>query len=217
MPASFVCRLRCVLLGMLAAAGMQHAEAQSSTPANNNSTEPRQAVTYTLTNTDKLSISVFQEDDLNVIARVDAKGFVNLKLVGDVRVFGLSVSEAQKAIEDAYKDGRFLRNPQVTINIEEYAPREVTVYGMVREPKRVPLPTESNMNLVDLIGKVGGFTDTARGNAVTVTRITPEGKRIVLGPFDVESMNKGKDRGKAGENVLIMMPGDIVNVPQRIF
>jgi hypothetical protein len=39
----------------------------------------------------------------------------------------------------------------------------------------------------------------------------------VLGPFDVESMNKGKDRGKAGENVLIMMPGDIVNVPQRIF
>jgi polysaccharide biosynthesis/export protein len=208
--------LRFVLLCALVAAGLRNAAAQSTENPGAPSTS-KQAVVYTLTNTDKLSISIFQEDDLNVIARVDAKGSVNLKLVGDVRVFGLTVSEAQRAIEDAYKDGRFLRNPQVTINIEEYAPREVTVYGMVREPKRVPLPTESSMNLVDLIGKVGGFTDTAKGSAVTVTRITPDGKRIVLGPFDVESMNKGKDKGKSGENVLIMMPGDIVNVPQRIF
>jgi len=175
----------------------------------------KQAVTYTLTNTDKLSISVFQEDDMNVIANVDARGYVNLKLVGNVRVYGLSVAEAQKAIEDAYKDGRFLRNPQVTINIEYYAPREVTVYGMVREPKRVLLPPESSLNLVDLIGKVGGFTDTAKGTAVTVTRITPDGKTTVLGPFDVEAMNKGK--GKSNQDVLIMMPGDIVNVPQRMF
>jgi polysaccharide biosynthesis/export protein len=176
---------------------------------------PKQAVVYTLTNTDKLSITVYQEEDLSVIANVDARGDVNLKLVGNVHVYGLTVSEAQKAIEDAYKDGRFLRNPQVTINIEYYAPREVTVYGMVREPKRVPLPPESVLNLVDLIGKVGGFTDTAKGNAVTVTRITPDGKTIVLGPFDVEAMNKGK--GKSDQNVLIMMPGDIVNVPQKMF
>jgi len=212
-PARF---LRHFLLCALAAEAMQLVNAQPAS-AGDGAAMPKHVVEYAITNADKLSISVFQEDDLNVIARVDAKGCVNLRLVGDVRVFGLNKSEAQKAIEEAYKDGRYLRNPQVTINIEEYAPREVTVYGRVREPKRVPLPTESTMNLVDLIGKVGGFDDTAKGSAVTVTRITPEGKRIVLGPFDVESMNKGKNKGKSSENVLIMMPGDIVNVPQSMF
>ncbi len=218
MHASLARRCLCRALFCALAVGAMHVAGAQSSESAGDPSAPKQAVAYTLTNTDKLSISVFQEDDLNVIARVDSKGSVNLKLVGDVRVAGLSVSEAQKAIEDAYKDGRFLRNPQVTINIEEYAPREVTVYGQVRESgKRVSLPPEASMNLVDLIGKVGGFTDTAKGSAVTVTRITPDGKRIVLGPFDVESMNRGKDKGKTGENVLIMMPGDIVNVPQRIF
>jgi polysaccharide biosynthesis/export protein len=172
---------------------------------------------YALTTTDKLNISVFQEEDLNVVTRVDAKGSVNLKLVGDVVISGMSVSDAQKAIETAYKDGRFLRNPQVTIYVEEYAPREVTVYGMVKNPGRVSLPVESPMNLVDLIGKVGGFTDTAKGNAVTVTRIGPDGRRTVIGPIDVEALNKGKNKGSSGENILRMIPGDIVNVPQKIF
>ena len=46
-------------------------------------------------------------------ARVDAKGTVNLPLVGEVSVVGKTVSEAQKAIEGSYRDGRYLRNPQV--------------------------------------------------------------------------------------------------------
>ncbi len=189
------------------------AQADAATPP----PAPKNVVVYTLMASDKLSINVFQEDDLSIISRVDAKGCVNLKLVGDVRVFGLTVSEAQKAIENAYQEGRFLRNPQVTINIEEYAPRAVTVYGQVKNPGRVPLPTETTTDIVDLIGKVGGFTDTAKGNAVTVTRITLDGKRIVIGPIDVESVIKGKDKGKARENVLLMMPDDIVNVPMRMF
>jgi polysaccharide biosynthesis/export protein len=174
---------------------------------------PTQA--YTIAPTDRLRIDVYQEDDLSVIASVDAKGTVNLRLVGEVIVAGKSVTEAQKAIELAYKDGRFLRSPQVTINVEEYAPREVSIDGMVRNPGRYPLPIESTMTAADLVLKAGGLTDTARGTAVTVTRKGPDGKQTVF-TIDVESLIKGKAGSKAADNAFILLPGDIVFVPQRI-
>ena len=71
---------------------------------------------YNIRTTDKLRITVFQEDDLSTICRVDAKGTVNLPLVGEIRVFGQTLSQAERTIEAAYKDGRFLRKPEVTVD-----------------------------------------------------------------------------------------------------
>ncbi len=178
-------------------------------------TTGRAAPTYVISLTDRLRISVYQEDDLSVISRVDAKGTVNLPLVGEVKIAGLTVSEAQKIIEDAYRDGRYLRAPQVTINVEEYASREVSISGMIRNPGRFPLPVESNMTVLELVTKAGGLTDTAKGTAVSVTRISPEGKKEVF-TIDVESLIKGRDRAKAADNSLILQAGDIVYVPERI-
>jgi polysaccharide export outer membrane protein len=170
---------------------------------------------YTLTATDRLRIAVYQEDDLSSIVRIDAKGDVNLLLVGEVKIAGLTVREAQKAIEDAYRDGRYLRNPQVIITVEEYAPREVSIDGQVRNPGRYPLPIESTMTVVDLVTKAGGLTDIARGTAVTITHLTPDGKKVTT-TVDVDSILKGKAPAKAGDPALQLQPGDIVYVPERI-
>ncbi len=176
---------------------------------------PRPSPGYAIVATDRLRIDVYQEDDLSVIASVDAKGTINLRLVGEVIVAGKTVPEAQKAIEAAYRDGRYLVTPQVTINIEEYAPREVSIDGMVRNPGRFPLPIEGGITVADLVLKAGGLTDTARGSAVTVTRRGPDGKQTVF-TVDVESLIKGKSSGKAADNAFLLQPGDIVFVPQRI-
>ncbi len=173
------------------------------------------APSYVISMTDRLRIAVYQEDDLSVIARVDSKGTVNLNLVGEVKIAGHTVSEAQKIIEDAYRNGRYLRSPQVTINIEEYASREVSISGMVRNPGRFPLPVETNMTVLELVTKAGGLTDTAKGTAVSITRITPDGEKKVF-TIDVESLIKGRDRAKATDNTLTLQPGDIVYVPERI-
>jgi polysaccharide biosynthesis/export protein len=170
---------------------------------------------YAIVATDRLRIDVYQEDDLSVIASVDAKGTINLRLVGEIMVAGKTVPEAQKAIEAAYREGRYLVTPQVTINIEEYAPREVSIDGMVRNPGRFPLPIEGGITVADLVLKAGGLTDTARGSAVTVTRRGPDGKQTVF-TVDVESLIKGKSSGKAADNAFLLQPGDIVFVPQRI-
>jgi polysaccharide export outer membrane protein len=170
---------------------------------------------YTLTATDRLRIAVYQEDDLSSIVRIDANGDVNLLLVGEVKIAGLTVREAQKVIEDAYRDGRFLRDPQVIITVEEYAPREVSIGGQVRNPGRYPLPIESTMTVVDLVTKAGGLTDIARGGAVTITHITPDGKKITT-TVDVDSIIKGKAQAKADDTTIQLQPGDIVYVPERI-
>jgi polysaccharide export outer membrane protein len=170
---------------------------------------------YKVTQTDLLRIDIYQEEDLRTMSRVDAKGNINLPLVGEVHVSGLTVSEAQKAVENAYRDGRFLRNPQVTINIESYASREVSIQGQVRSPGRYPLPIETNMTVIELVTKAGGFTDTAKGTAVRITRITPEGKKQVF-TIDVDSLLKGKDKASISDNALILQPGDIVFVDERI-
>ena len=175
------------------------------------------AKVYNIRATDKLRIMIFQEDDLSTVCRVDAKGTVNLPLVGEVRVRGMTLSEAERTIEKAYKDGRYLRKPEVTVAVDEYAPREVSIQGMVKNPGRYPLPIEATMSVLDLVTKAGGFTDTAQGTAVRVTRILPDGTTKVI-TLDVESLIKGKNGNKPSNenNVLLLEPDDIVYVPERI-
>lgn len=173
------------------------------------------SLTYTIVTTDRLRVSVFQEPELSVIARVDAKGTINLPLTGEVLVAGLTIADAQKKVEETYRNGRFLRSPQVTINVEEYAPRTISVQGEVRNPGQLTLPIESGMTILDAITKSGGFTDVARGNAVTVTRRMPDGTTKII-PVDVQSYIRGDRRAKAEDTLLLLLPGDVVYVPQRI-
>jgi polysaccharide biosynthesis/export protein len=172
------------------------------------------AITYIIALTDRLRVSVFQEDDLGVISRVDSKGRVNLQLVGPVEVVGMTIEQAELAVENAYRNQRFLRDPQVTIIVEEYAAREVIVQGEVVAPGRIPLPIESGMSVLDAITKAGGFTDTAKGEAVKVTRTQPDGttKSWII---DVQSIFRGRESKSEDLSSMLLLPDDIVYVPIR--
>lgn len=207
-------RLCFLLLGLLACVagiGSSPAAADDLTPVNP-SEKPN--FIYRLTVTDRIRITIFQEDDLTEIARVDARGNVNLKLVGDLHVAGLTVNEAQKAIEDAYRNGRYLRNPQANVSVEDYAPREVSIQGQVKAPGRYLLPVESTFSILDLVTKAGGLTDIAKATAVVVTRIGADGKKTTF-TVDVDSLIRGKKSSKSADN-LLLEPGDIVYVPESI-
>lgn len=174
------------------------------------------AKAYVITNTDRIRIAVYQEDDLSAIARVDAQGNINLPLVGSVKVAGLTVEKAERAVETSYQEGRFLRSPKVTINVEEYAPREVSIQGQIRSPGRYPLPIESNMTILELVTRAGGLTDTAKGTAISITRVLPDGKKENY-TVDVESLIKGRRNANVTDTSLILQAGDIIFVPERLF
>lgn len=171
---------------------------------------------HTLALADRVRVSVYQEDDLTSLTRIDARGRINLPLLGEIAIGGMTVVEAQAAVENAYKEGRFLRNPQVTISVEDYAPREVSIQGAIKRPGRYPLPIESTFTVVELVTKAEGVSDIGKGTAVTVTRILPDGtKRVFV--VDVDSVIKGKKDSKVDDNSLVLLPGDIVYVPERLF
>ncbi len=178
--------------------------------------EPPKAIAYRIAPSDKLSIAVIGEQELNAgNKRVDASGKINLALISDVHVAGLTVGQAQAAVENAYKEGRILRNPQVSINIEEYSPREVSISGMIKVGGKYPLPPETVMTLKDLVLKAGGFQDTANGSKVRVSRTLPDGT-IKIHIKDIDSVIRGKDTKNSSDGSFALEPGDLVYVPEKI-
>lgn len=169
---------------------------------------------YRLSLGDRIRVAVFQEDDLSAIPRVNARGTVTLPLIGEVRVSGLTVIEAQERIERALVEGRFMRAPQVNITVEEYAAREVSILGQVRNPGKYALPVESTLTVVELVTRAGGFTDIGKGTEVRVTRIGPDGRETNF-TVDVESVIRGRGKSRVEDNSMLLEAGDIVFVPER--
>jgi len=204
-------RLRLLsLLALLGVAALLPARA-----ADAGANDGKKNYVHTLALADRVRIAIYQEDDLTSVTRIDARGKVNLPLIGEIVLGGLTIVDAQAAIENAYKDGRFLRNPQVTVSVEEYAPREVSIQGRVRNPGRYTLPIESTLTVVELVTKAGGIDDIGKGSAVTVTRILPDGTKKVF-TVDVDSIIRGKRDTKIDDTTLLLQPGDIVYVPERL-
>jgi polysaccharide export outer membrane protein len=196
---------------ILTCAGLHAAQ-----PALGTNAEGRKSVPYRINRNDTLAVSVFGEPDLTGgNRRVDTRGSIELPLIGTVNVYGLTLPEAATVVENAYKDGRILRNPQVTVLVETYAERVVNVIGNVKYPQRVLLPPEEQWTIKDVITKCGGFDDKAKGTGVKVTRRLPDGayKTFIL---DVQSAILGKDRSTSGDASFVVEPGDDVYVPEKL-
>jgi polysaccharide export outer membrane protein len=177
--------------------------------------DPKKNYVNTLQLADRIRVSIFGEDELTTIVRLDSRGKISLPLVDDIFVGGMTLVEAKTTIEKAYVEGRYLRNPQASVSVEEYAPREISITGAVRNPGRIILPPESTFTIVELVTKAGGFSDIAKGTAVTVTRILPDGVKKVF-TVDVESLIKGKKSSRAHNEDILLLPGDNVYVPESL-
>lgn len=178
--------------------------------------DEKKTTAYRISRGDRISVLVLGEPDLKVSgARVEPVGTVNLVLIKEVRLVGLTISEAESAVAKAYQEGKFLRSPRVTITIDEYSPRTVIVSGKVNIQGRQEIPPNTEFTIKDLIFKAGGFTDTARSSAVKVTRTMPDGtqKYFIL---DVESGIKGRANSSAKDASFVLEPDDVVYVPEKI-
>lgn len=201
------------LLCSLAAAFVVPASAQIPAPTVRETKEP---MAYKITRGDVLAVSVFGEPDLTAgNNKVEGRGTITLQLIKEIRVAGLSVLQAQEAIQNAYRDQRFLRDPQVKITIEQYAQRLVSIMGKVNQPARYELPPDEPWTIKDLIIKAGGFTDTARGREVRLTRTMPDGTLKTF-TLDLQNTLLGKDKTSNADATFVLEPDDYVYVPERI-
>ena len=109
----------------------------------------------------QIDAQVFDEPDMSGQFRVGPDGNIILPLVGPVHVAGDTLAEAQVAVENAFKTAQILKNPQVTLDISEYAPTLVAVLGEVNTPGRLQLLAPHS--LLDVLSFAGGETQMAGG------------------------------------------------------
>lgn len=202
-----------VLLTACASAPEQNQPAQQ---ANDISREISQGIeqvrtssAYVLQPGDLLEIQVFMEDDMARTLRISGNGTLTFPLVGNIRVAGYTVAEAEARLAEALKT--YLKNPQVSMLIQEYGNKTVYVLGQVKEPAAIEIPPEKPLTVLEAITSVGGFTDVANTSRVRVLRME-NGTQKAL-DVDVSQITK-----QGSKNLdIALMPGDVVFVPQSMF
>jgi polysaccharide export outer membrane protein len=126
---------------------------------------------------DLIELSVFGVPDLSTKARVSSSGDVYLPLIDYVHVADLTTDEAQELIQKRLEDGGFVRNPHVTIFVDESASQAITVVGEVSHPGTYPVIGERR--LFDLLSMAGGLTEKA-GRSVVITHRGDPGQKTEL-------------------------------------
>jgi polysaccharide biosynthesis/export protein len=126
---------------------------------------------------DVVRITVYQNPDLSVEARVSELGQINFPLIGVVNVGGLSVSQAQALIEKRLRDGGFVLKPQVTIQTTQIRSSQVSILGQVAKPGRFPIEIVGS-KVSEMIAVAGGVLP---GGADIVTLVgNRDGKPVKL-------------------------------------
>jgi polysaccharide export outer membrane protein len=114
---------------------------------------------------DLLDLSVFDVPELVLKVRVDVNGCVSIAFLGDLKLAGMTVGNAQRLIAHELVARQLVKDPQVSIFIEEFATQGITVYGEVNAPGIYPLMGPHH--LYDVISAAGGLT-LKSGRTVTV-------------------------------------------------
>jgi polysaccharide export outer membrane protein len=136
---------------------------------------------------DTLTIDVFGIEELSRRrVRVDANGQIGFPLVGNVPVAGLTTSEISALIASRLK-GEFIRDPQVTTNLESSENSTFTVYGQVQQPGVFPIVGEGS--LLKAIATARGLAEYADSREVIIFR-TVNGERLAT-LYNVDAISRG--------------------------
>ena len=161
---------------------------------------PQQSETYLIQGGDLLDIHVYNEDRVTGKARVRPDGRVTLPLLGDLLVRGKTPVGLAQEIEISLQ--RFIKEPVVTVGIDETHSLSVTVLGEVARPGVFVLPT--NAGVMEALASAGGLTDFASRDAIFV--LHRKASLRVRFSYDALLQSEPKSLG------FVLLDGDVVAV-----
>lgn len=161
---------------------------------------------------DLLVISVLDLSEFEKVkVRVGAEGFINLPLVGTVKVRGLTAHRLESELVDLLSQ-KYLYDPQVSVFIEEYRSQRVAVLGEVNKPGIYEV--NDRRMLTDMLAQAGGLGKEAdrviyvlRKNGGTGTSSSSTGDLLKV---DLDELLLGLDPSL---NVKVSS-GDVISVPK---
>jgi polysaccharide biosynthesis/export protein len=148
---------------------------------------------------DEVEITVYGATDLSEHTRVSASGNITMPLIGNVRLAGLSSSEAEGAIEAELRRNNVLNDPQVSVYVKDYTSSGISVTGEVAKPGAYS--ALGPHRLFDVVQAAGGLSEKASGS-VTISHRGDEEN-----PVTVEL---SKDPAKMVRSNVELYPGDTV-------
>ena len=141
--------------------------------------ESSNQVEYRIGEEDVLTISVWQNQDLDQEVVVRPDGMVSFPLVGDLQAEGLTVSQFDQQLTK--KLSEYVKYPEVSISIKKIGGKKVMVLGQVRNPGVYSVTGAKT--ILEAISLAGGFTDHAVSSSVVLIRGgfgNPQAQRINL-------------------------------------
>jgi polysaccharide export outer membrane protein len=135
---------------------------------------------------DTIQVDVFNVPELSREMQVDASGRIAMPLAGTIDARGKTAEELAQAVEAALR-ARYVRKPEVTINIKNSVSQVVTIDGQVAEPGLYPVTNQ--MTLMRVVASAKGLTEYAREDDVVILR-TVNNKRMA-GLYNIASIRRG--------------------------
>lgn len=132
---------------------------------------------------DEISITVWDHPDLTRKIRINLEGNISFPLIGEVQVGGLTTIEIEKKIEKLL-DKDFIINPQVSVIIDSFRSRKISIMGEVKMPGSYALTRR--MNVVEALSLAGGLLSEADHEIMILRPKKSNQAAEVLLPEDVE-------------------------------
>jgi len=159
---------------------------------------------YVLGSGDIVHITVYQNPDLTLDARISEAGVISFPLLGQIKIGDLSISQAEKTLAEGLKKGRFIIDPQVTVLVTQVKGNQASILGQVTRPGRYPLDV-ADMRFTDLLALAGGAQ--LDGSEIAVLTGQRNGKPFRL-EIDVPSLFGASGNGQDP----IIQNGDVIYV-----
>jgi polysaccharide export outer membrane protein len=159
---------------------------------------------YRLGPGDVVRVTVYQNPDLTLEARIGEGGVVSYPLLGSVRLGGTTVSQAEKLIADGLRGGNFVKQPQVSILVVQVRGNQASVLGQVNRPGRYPIEV-ADMRLSDILAVAGGIN---AGGADTLTLVGTRDGKPMRKVIDLPGIFRSDSR----ESDVIVQNGDVIYV-----
>ena len=155
---------------------------------------------------DLLEVRVLELPELNVERRVSDSGAIDLPLLGEMAVSGMTATEIRDRLETTVK-AKYVNRANISIVVKEFANKPVSVLGAVQKPGSLSI--SGRWTLVNAITAAGGLTATA-GHKIYVLRRAENGLSDTL-----EIRSDELFRSATALWNIPIQPSDIINIPAR--
>jgi polysaccharide export outer membrane protein len=192
-----------LLLSMMPAFAQEKTAAAAPTDAAGQQTQAASRSDYTIGESDVLAINVWRDQELSRVLTVRPDGKITLPLIGEIQASGMTPLALQSKIAELLRD--VVKNPEVTVIVQEPRSQSFNVIGEVQKPGTYTLG--QRLTVLDALALAGGFRDFAKVKQVYVLRTSAEGKN--------EKLAFNYKKAVAGDisQIIYLKPHDTVVVP----